>query len=229
MREVFPGVFMLERTWGCNVYVLRGDGVSLVDAGFPLDGRRIVKALDRSPPSTIIATHYHIDHIGPMARLKHRYGAVVAAHSLDAEVMEGAAPYEVYKLDPLRAAYYRLLSPLYRYEHVGVDLRLEEGNVIPAFGGLVVVHLPGHTAGSVALYQPDRRLLFSGDTIRNERGVLEGPPPQFTPDVALALGKIREKILPLEFDALLPGHGRPLLRGASEAVAAMVEGMPGPR
>ena len=46
MKEVVPGVSMLERSWGCNIYFLEWEGgVSLIDAGFPLDTRKIVKSL----------------------------------------------------------------------------------------------------------------------------------------------------------------------------------------
>jgi len=216
---------MLDRTWGCNVYLLAGRQTGLVDAGFPMDRRRIMKALDGGRPSAMIATHYHIDHVGTMARIKGMFGTRVSAHSLDAPVMEGTEPYEVYKLDPLRAAYYRVLAPLYRYEYVSVDRRLEDGDEVevPLLGGLRVIHLPGHTRGSIALYQPERRMVFSGDTLRNEKGLLAGPPPQFTPDIEESFRGIREKLLPLDFEILLPGHGEPLLGGAREAVAAMVE------
>ncbi len=224
MREPVPGVFMLERTWGSNIYVSAGERPVIIDAGFPLDERRILKFLNGSAPRMLVATHYHIDHVGPMSRLKRRFGSAVAAHVCDAPVMEGTRPYEVYKLDLLRTAYYKALAPLYRYEHVGVDVKLEEGEVIDALGGLEVVHLPGHTDGSVALYQRERGILFTGDTIRNERGVLEGPPPQFSPGLEESFDGIRRKVLALDFDVLLPGHGEPLTRGARGAVEAMMRG-----
>lgn len=223
MRVLFPGVLMLEKTWGCNIYLLAGSEPTIVDAGFPLDGRRLLKALGGSRPYAMVATHYHIDHVGAMARVKGRYGTPVWAHSLDAPVMEGTEPYQVYRLDRVRAAYYRALAPLYRYEHVSVERRLEDGDELPVHGGLRVVHLPGHTSGSVALYDRERKMLFSGDTLRNERGVLEGPPPQFTPDVEESFRGIREKLLPLEFEVLLPGHGEPIIGGARDAVLRMME------
>jgi glyoxylase-like metal-dependent hydrolase (beta-lactamase superfamily II) len=157
-----------------------------------------------------------------MSRLKERYRAEVAAHGADADVMEGTVPYQVYKLDPLRTVYYRALRPLYRYEFVRVDHRLREGDVLDVLGGLEVIHLPGHTSGSIALYQRDKGILFSGDTIRNERGVLEGPPPQFTPGLDEAFRHIEEKVLGLQFEVLLPGHGEPLTSGARDLVERMM-------
>jgi glyoxylase-like metal-dependent hydrolase (beta-lactamase superfamily II) len=226
MRQIAPGLKMLPKTWGCNIYVIDEDPLTFIDAGFPLDARALKKYLrsveNRNPP-TLVATHCHLDHMGSMARLKESFGARVYAHELDGPVMEGARPYTRFRLDPVRAAYYRLLGPLYPYEYVEVDVTVLEGDVIEAFGGLEVVHVPGHTEGSIALFQPERRMLFTGDTIRNENGVLDGPPPQFTADLGLAFEGIADKIMTLDFDMLLPGHGEPVVGGARDLVGALVK------
>ena len=222
LREPVPGVLMFERTWGSNVYIIPGDATTLIDAGFPLDERRIVKALDGNQLGLMVATHYHIDHVGPISRLKERFGGEVAAHSADAGVMEGTIPYRLYKLDPLRTVYYKVLSPLYQYEFVQVDRWLEDGNILDVLGGLEVIHLPGHTEGSIALYQPERGILFSGDTIRNEKRILEGPPPNFSIGIKEAFRHIRDKVLERDFDVLLPGHGEPVTSGARQGVERLV-------
>ncbi len=221
MIEVVPSIKMLPKTWGCNVYLSESGRGALIDGGFPMDTRRVAAALSRARPipEVLVATHCHLDHMGTLAELKDRFGSTVAAHRADAPVMEGTEPYRLFKLDPLRAAYYRVLAPLYRYRYVGVDRLLEEGDVLE---GLEVIHVPGHTEGSIALFDPVARALFSGDSIRNEKGVLDGPPPQFTPDLDLALDSIRDKILPLDFEVLLPGHGDPLVGGARDAVEGMM-------
>jgi glyoxylase-like metal-dependent hydrolase (beta-lactamase superfamily II) len=225
-RRIAPGLTMLTKSWGCNIYVIDRGRPALVDAGFPLDSRatrRCVQALAPGGPVTTIATHCHLDHMGSMARLRSEFDTRVAAHSLDAPVMEGETPYPRFKLDPIRALYYRALGPLYPYEHVEVDDPLEDGDVIDVLGGLRVVHVPGHTDGSIALYQEERRMLFTGDTLRNEGGVLEGPPPRFTPDLELAYEGISRKIMGLDFEVLLPGHGEPVMRGARERVRQMLQ------
>jgi glyoxylase-like metal-dependent hydrolase (beta-lactamase superfamily II) len=222
LLEPVPGVLMLQKTWGSNIYLIPGEPTTLIDAGFPLDQRRIVKALDETGLGMIVATHYHIDHVGTIAALKRRFAAEVAAHNTDASVMEGKVPYRIYKLDPLRTVYYKVLSPLYRYEFVEVDKHLVEGNVLDILGGLEVIHLPGHTEGSIALYQPDRGILFSGDSLRNERNVLEGPPPNFSVDIREAFTNLEQKLLLRDFDVLLPGHGEPVLRGAKPAVERLL-------
>ena len=217
---------MMRKTWGCNVYLVGEDRISLIDAGFPLDTRSIAKALrslDASGPACMVATHCHLDHMGSMARLKKEFSCPVIAHELDVGIMEGTEPYPTFKLDPLRAAYYKILGPLYPYEFVAVDRGVIEGDVIDLLGGLRVIHTPGHTTGSMMLFQPDTRVLFTGDTIRNEDGVLEGPPPQFTPELEAAFEKIEEKVMPLDFNIILPGHGEPVMSDAREAVGRMLD------
>ena len=73
------------------------------------------------------------------------------------------------------------------------------------------------------LFQPESRLLFSGDTIRNESRVLDGPPPQFTPDLDGAFEHIEDRVMTLDFDTLLPGHGDAILTGARDAVGRMLD------
>jgi len=227
LKEVIPGVLMVERTWGCNVYFIPGENATMIDAGFPMDQRTLQRQVGESDESngrigTVVATHYHLDHVGSIGKLKELFGTQVMAHSEDAGVMEGVVPYERFKLDRLRSIYYAALGPLFKYEHVGVDVRLTEGDMIDAMGGLQVIHLPGHTRGSIALYQSERGILFSGDTIRNEKGIVEGPPPLFSPGIEEAFWCIKEKVLSLGFETLLPGHGSPVIGGASSAVEQMM-------
>lgn len=218
---------MLRKSWGCNIYIIDDGCLALVDSGFPLDARALARRLERSygrGPDVMIATHCHLDHMGSMARLTASFGGgEVVAHRDDAPVMEGTLPYPTFKLDAVRAVYYKLLGPLYRYECVEVDRAVVDGETIDVFGGLEVIHVPGHTEGSIALYQPERKMLFTGDTIRNENDVLDGPPPRFTPDMERAWGGIAERLATLDFEVLLPGHGRPLLSGGRDAVRRMLE------
>lgn len=226
-REVVPGVFVVNRTWGSNVYIITGSPVTVVDAGFPVDAGKITRCFGKGRlenPARVVATHYHLDHMGSLARLKERFAATAAAHAEDAAVIEGSAPYRMFHMDRLRTAYYSALVPLFfRYEHAAVEERLEEGDLVDAMGGLEVVLVGGHTPGSIALYQAGRGILFSGDVLRNEKGVLDGPPPQFSPEIEEAFFNIREKVLGLEFDVLLPGHGEPVTRDAHGAVSRMMK------
>ena len=95
-----------------------------------------------------------------------------------------------------------------------VDGLLKEGDEV---SGLTVIHVPGHTPGSIALYDRARKVMFSGDTLRFVGGKLEGPSEKFSADLAQARKSV-EKLKPLDFDILLGGHGEPLKGGASAKV-----------
>ena len=89
-----PGLSMVGKTWGCNVYLLGEDKVSLIDAGFPLDTRsmrRVLRSLDPAGPRYLVATHCHLDHMGSMARLKEEFHCTVIAHQDDVAVMKAAS------------------------------------------------------------------------------------------------------------------------------------------
>ncbi|MBN2169095.1 MAG: MBL fold metallo-hydrolase [Actinobacteria bacterium] len=225
MEEVVEGVYLLKRVLGSNVYFIPGEPSVMIDSGFPFDSKRVLKQVTGngySPPSILIATHYHLDHTGSMSHIKSMLGSKVAAHVQDAAFMEGEKDYEVFRVDTVRRMYYRTLSPFFKNRFVGVDMRLREGDTLDILGGLEVIHLPGHTQGSIALYQPERGILFSGDTIRNENDILEGPPIQFTPELERSFFNIRNKICDLPFRVILPGHGAPVFEDAQKKVAMMM-------
>jgi glyoxylase-like metal-dependent hydrolase (beta-lactamase superfamily II) len=159
--------------------------------------------------STIVLTHYHMDHIGSLKELTTITGAKVAVSKIDAAYVSGKQPYPKPKNLLMRAV------PLFmKAEPVDVDITLEDGARI---GNLLVIETPGHTEGSIMLYDEQRKVLFSGDTLRFDGKKITGGPKQFTWDELKEKESI-EKISKLDFDLLLPGHGIFLKGDASRLV-----------
>jgi len=104
---------------------------------------------------------------------------------------------------------------------VAVDREVADGDEIDALDGMKVVHVPGHTPGSIALHCPKRRLLFTGDTIANNFG-LRGPIGWYTEDMTEAKSSIR-KLAALDVDAAFFGHGRPIAKEAAERLRRFAE------
>lgn len=214
------------KSFGSNIYLINENGPTLIDAGFPVDLLHIWLGLREagikaSQLDLIVATHYHGDHVGPVPVLKRLYRVRTAIHSADKAYAIGEEPYERFEVPLSRLIFYSLLWPIFRYRTFGIDITLEEGDMLDLLGGLEVIHTPGHTIGSICLYGRERKILFSGDLIRNENGNLEGPPLQFTPNPEAAANSLR-KIADLDFEMLLPGHGDVVLGGAGDMFRALI-------
>jgi len=86
--------------------------------------------------------------------------------------------------------------------------------------GLRVIATPGHTPGHVAVFDPAGSLLILGDAMNNIGSKLAGPNPQYTADMALANQSVK-KLAKLKFERALFGHGEPIDKGASQAIAKL--------
>ena len=227
LNHLDEDLYHISGSFGSNIYVATSNGLTLIDAGFPVDLPWIHMGLRKlgtrpSDLDLIVATHYHGDHVGTVAGLKRRYDVRVAVHEDDIPYASGDLPYERFEVETSRLIFYTLLWPFFRYRCFDVDQSLREGEGLDLLGGLEVIHTPGHTVGSICLYNREKKMLFSGDLIRNENGVMEGPPPQFTPDPGTAARSL-EKIADYDFDTLLPGHGDPILSGAGDRFRFLYE------
>lgn len=203
LMKMADGVFNVDGVRVANVYlVVTQDGLLLVDTGMPGNARRIlrfIEGLGRQPRDLrdIVLTHCDIDHVGSVAELKRRTGARVAIHELDVAVLSGEQRPQ--KGGLAMVALYRLL----RFRPIAPDLRLRDGDTI---GGLQVMHVAGHTAGSIALLRNDG-VVFSGDALLSDtHGNVLPPDPRLALDPAQALLSA-EMIRARRAGLLLAGHG----------------------
>lgn len=131
-----------------NAYILEGEGGAVViDPGDEYE--RIVRALGEKPCTHVLLTHAHIDHIGAVAKLQRR-GAQVVLHEADLPLVTGDGN--------LARAFGIALEPF----TPNVLLRGGETLSLPC-GQVLVLHTPGHTAGSVCYLAENA--LFTGDTL----------------------------------------------------------------
>ena len=226
--QVSNGVFQF-RAIGARVTVLIEDGRAiLVDTGLqgsinPIRSGLTELGLSLDSIGTVVITHAHPDHCGGLGEVVRGKEITVAAHEHDADVISGTKtvpnPYQ----DDLLAKVAGPVIPKLMGSHVPVDMRLEDGDIIPFNTEVKVVHLPGHTAGSIALHLPSKRVIIVGDALQYKFSRKLSPPSEWvTQDSEEALRSL-EKLLDLDFDIICFSHFPPMRKNAREALREMIE------
>jgi glyoxylase-like metal-dependent hydrolase (beta-lactamase superfamily II) len=179
---------------GTNSYLLLTEKPVMIDPGTlankVLDNLK--KHMEPEDLEYILLTHFHYDHTEAAPRIKEVSRAKVLAHELDAKFLD-------FKPD----------------KTLEDDETLNLGNV-----ELKVIHTPGHTPGSICLYEPTTKSLFSGDTVFPHGGVGR---------TDLLRGSLRDIINSLkrlcEFDigVLYPGHGEVTHRNVNKQIKNSLE------
>jgi glyoxylase-like metal-dependent hydrolase (beta-lactamase superfamily II) len=201
-----------------NAYLIRaGQGFVLVDSGVPASRERLEKALQEAgcgpgQLKLVIATHGDIDHIGCCAHMQ-RQGARIAMHEGDAQM----AIHGGFNLSRKTRGFFKgLLMPLLRrsgrykrlladFERFTPDLLLSDGQSLREFGWEAqVLHIPGHTAGSIGILDAGGDLI-AGDTFSN-RSRPEGA-SYILDEGQLKTSMARLKSLAIQ--TVHPGHGKP--------------------
>jgi glyoxylase-like metal-dependent hydrolase (beta-lactamase superfamily II) len=182
-----------------SAYLLvRGGEAALVDTGVAGSEADIEASLGAlglgwTNVAHVILTHRHADHAGSVVAVMAKAPAAVG--------YAGAEDLAAISVDrPLTA--------------VGDGERVF---------GLQVVTTPGHTAGSISVFDPSAGVLVAGDALGVSGGKPTLPGAQFTADMDLAKQSI-VKLGGLTFETLLVGHGDPIEAGAGALVAELGAG-----
>lgn len=144
-------------------------------------------------PVMAVNTHGHVDHMLGVNYLKETYGIPFAIHGKDKFLIDSA---------PTHGAIYGFKVD--KVPTVDIDL---EGKKELKFGNTAfqIIETPGHTPGHVAFYNPENKLLLTGDTLFKEsigRTDLPGG------DYSWIMRSILDKLIPLGDDVhFYPGHG----------------------
>ena len=226
--RIADGVLQL-RAIGARVTVLaEAEDAILVDSGLPGSFRAISRGLlacGLSPDriSHIVATHAHPDHIGGLAELVAGTGIKVAVHELEADVVEGSRPAPSPFRSRILAAVSRPAVSWLTGDPVPVTLRLKDGDLIPFPTKVQIVHLPGHTPGSIGLFLPEKGIVVVGDALQHKFGWRLYPPaPGVTQCSHTAMHSL-EKLLSFDFHTICFSHFPPLRNGAKDALRRLIE------
>ena len=204
----------------CTVYLVVDDKTALIEAGCPVQAPEILNAVeklgyDAKELSYIIPTHVHGDHAGGAGVLAqwmpqaHVVAQPHAANILADPSMTGRLTQAFKHIFGDDAEERFGMMPSIPQEKF---ILVKDGESIPLGGReLKVIHTPGHDPGAICLYQPDLKVLVTGDLIFKE-GIGRTDLPGGNS------GQIKESIrrmAGLDVEWILPGHGN-IVAGESE-------------
>lgn len=174
LNKVADDLYFIAQPMGkiyTGITVLLGSRIALVDSGMPPALEKyILPALTQagrmiSDIDIVVNTHWHATHVGCNRQIREQARATIAVHAKDKPCMES--------LDAQRTQFYSRFpkhfppSPGNPAPTCPVDLVLRTGDRLKlGERQFDVIHLPGHTPGSIALYDRTNRLLLSGDSIQ---------------------------------------------------------------
>jgi len=203
---------------GVNAYLVEGESLVLVDAGWPWSVSSLEKAVKETGHTLaevdgVLVKHYDLDHVGGLRRL--------TRSGLDAPlyVAEPDASFLDRTSKPLlcnrKGAFQRLVGVGIRKPSLPVE-RVEDGDEVAGFEVCVT---PGHTPGHVAHLGDE--VAFLGDAVRARKGAFELMPSLMSYDAGEARRTVEKLAERFEGGATYVGHGAPV-EGASEKLRELV-------
>jgi len=210
-----PQVRVFVRDWlsSNNVLLQSRSGHVLIDSGHARHAPLTLallgtsQALGAEPLERLVNTHCHSDHMGGNAAIRARYACPIAVPAGEAPIIDA------WDETTLLLAYTGQDAPRFPY-----DEAIHPGET-RVWGELEwhALAAPGHDMGALVFFNPEHRILISGDALwENGYGLVM--PPEIDPRALPATRSTLEAIARLDARIVIPGHGEPFT-----AVAAALE------
>ena len=197
-----------------NVYLLLGENPSIVDTGTGLHAEYVLEKISEYIEPTkirqIVLTHEHFDHCGGTIKLLDLTGKNTKIMSHENSVSE---------LSNGKSSFALLLGGKMPRIHIDVPLH-DEDMIILGSDKFQVLHTPGHSCGSICLFNDKNKTLISGDTIFSDGGFGRYDLPGG--NVQLLLKSI-ERLSGLDVKNLYPGHGSWVINEGKKHVLMSLE------
>ncbi len=152
MQQLSSKIYKI--TNDCNVYFLDFAKKIIIDTGKSSTAAFVAKELkshiDPKKIDIVIFTHFHYDHIGNFSLFP------------NAKYYASSAEIDACKKDPFGAILNEEVVEKFIAKVLPVE-QIESSVLLPL--DLEVIATPGHTIGSICIFCPSAKILFSGDTL----------------------------------------------------------------
>jgi glyoxylase-like metal-dependent hydrolase (beta-lactamase superfamily II) len=186
-------------------HVVGKDADLVIDFGMGLDDLRSTLAIRSGKPVLAVATHVHVDHVGSFhefeTRLGHAAEAEAFARMPDADTLADYFRKQPYALTAVAPS--GMTPEAYKISPAPLTRILNENDVIDIGDACyTVLHLPGHSPGSIGLLEQKTGEFFSGDSIY-EGGLVDDLPGCDIEAYKVTMTRLSE----LDVDIVHGGHG----------------------
>lgn len=224
MKEIMTGItWLLGQGLDCNVFIIESNNNSLlIDSG--LGGEmtqsfgfhknsvnELKKAINLKNVKQVFVTHGHIDHVGGVMTLQSKLDLEVITSEIEAQHLKvGDSSY----IEPFLGS---------KCPSVTVSREVNEGTFLDVGDfSFMVLHTPGHTHGSVSLWDEQNQILISGDTVFPQGSF--GRTDLRTGDSKDLIASL-ERLSNLNVKILLPGHMPPLISSSDSTMKSIKESL----
>lgn len=182
-RKIADDIYFIEQPMGetfTGMTAVLGQEIALVDTGLPTAAKEEIFPLVRECGREIgeirlvVNTHCHDDHIGSNREMQQTCGARIAAHKKEIPWIEDvqAQQRDLWSLFP---KYHPADASDQSHLNSKVDIELDDNDTLFLGDRLFdVIHCPGHSPGSICLYDEQNALLLAGDSIQGHGSTTAG-------------------------------------------------------
>jgi glyoxylase-like metal-dependent hydrolase (beta-lactamase superfamily II) len=193
-KDLYAYLWQNPHENNCNTYVIDGEMTVLIDPGHSRHLSRVLHQMEEDGISSekidlVIITHSHPDHFEGLEAFVDK--PVKIAMSREEER---------YLLESGKFLFEMMGQPIPKFR---IDFYLNEGELHLREKIFHLYQTPGHSPGSLAIYWPERKVLFTGDLIFyggiGRTDFLEGDSKRLMQSI--------ERMSHVDTELLLPGHG----------------------